>query len=84
MAVHDRRLRGARLALRRPLRQQESLLDALADGLTSLHDADYSMSIAEPRTTRSCGELVAAYNGLGGGCAASARISTSASCCSTP
>ncbi len=36
------------VALRRPLRRQELLLDALADGLTSLHDSDYSMSIGEP------------------------------------
>jgi nitrogen fixation/metabolism regulation signal transduction histidine kinase len=54
------------IALRRPLRRQARLLDALADGLTSLHDSDYSMSIGEhvdddARLRR----LVAAYNGLG-------------------
>lgn len=52
------------LAVRRTLRQQELLLDALADGLVSLNDADYSVSIAEPKepTLR---RLVAAYNRLG-------------------
>lgn len=52
------------LGVRRALRQQELLLDALADGLVSLNDADYSVSIAEPRepTLR---RLVAAYNRLG-------------------
>ncbi len=40
------------VALRRPLRRQELLLDALADGLTSLHDSDYSMSIGEQRGRR--------------------------------
>jgi len=52
-------------ALRRPLRRQELLLDALADGLTSLHDSDYSMSIGEPRDDARLRRLVAAYNGLG-------------------
>jgi nitrogen fixation/metabolism regulation signal transduction histidine kinase len=52
-------------ALRRPLRRQELLLDALADGLTSLHDSDYSMSIAEPEDDPRLRRLVAAYNGLG-------------------
>jgi len=49
----------------RSLRQQELLLDALADGLSSLRDADYSVSIAEPEDPQ-LGRLVTAYNGLGG------------------
>ena len=52
-------------ALRRPLRRQELLLDALADGLTSLHDSDYSMSIGEPEDDPRLRRVVAAYNGLG-------------------
>jgi nitrogen fixation/metabolism regulation signal transduction histidine kinase len=51
--------------VRRSLRQQESMLDALADGISSLHDADYSMSIAEPRDAK-LRKLVTAYNTLGG------------------
>ena len=51
--------------VRRSLRQQESVLDALADGISSLHDADYSMSIAEPRDAK-LRKLVTAYNALGG------------------
>jgi nitrogen fixation/metabolism regulation signal transduction histidine kinase len=51
--------------VRRSLHAQETLLDALADGISSLHDADYSMSIAEPRDA-GWRKLVTAYNGLGG------------------
>ncbi|MGB7739320.1 MAG: hypothetical protein WBM03_09410, partial [Steroidobacteraceae bacterium] len=51
--------------VRRSLHTQESLLDALADGISSLHDADYSMSIAEPRDAK-WRKLVTAYNALGG------------------
>jgi two-component system, NtrC family, nitrogen regulation sensor histidine kinase NtrY len=51
--------------VRHSLRAQESLLDALADGISSLHDADYSLSIAEPRDAK-WRKLVAAYNALGG------------------
>ena len=51
--------------VRRSLRQQESMLDALADGISSLHDADYSVSIAEPRDAK-LRKLVTAYNALGG------------------
>ena len=51
--------------VRRSLRQQELVLDALADGISSLHDADYSMSIAEPRDAK-LRALVTAYNALGG------------------
>jgi two-component system nitrogen regulation sensor histidine kinase NtrY len=50
--------------VRASLKQQETLLDALADGLSSLHDRDYSVSIAEPREAR-LRRLVAGYNGLG-------------------
>ena len=52
-------------ALRRPLHRQELLLDALADGLTSLHDSDYSMSIGEHVDDARLRRLVVAYNGLG-------------------
>jgi two-component system, NtrC family, nitrogen regulation sensor histidine kinase NtrY len=52
-------------AVRRPLHRQELLLDALADGLTSLHDSDYSVSIGEPPQDARLRRLVAAYNGLG-------------------
>ncbi len=51
--------------VRRSLQQQEFLMDALADGISSLHDADYSMSIAEPRDPK-LRALVTAYNALGG------------------
>jgi hypothetical protein len=67
----------------RSLRRQELLLDALADGVTSLHDSDYSVSIAEPTDDARLRRLVVAYNGLGTPCGRSARTSTSASCCST-
>jgi nitrogen fixation/metabolism regulation signal transduction histidine kinase len=50
--------------VRASLKRQESLLDALADGLWSLHDRDYSVSIAEPDDAR-LKRLVAGYNGLG-------------------
>jgi two-component system nitrogen regulation sensor histidine kinase NtrY len=50
--------------VRRSLRRQERLLLALADGLWSLHDRDYSVSIAEPEETN-LRRLVAGYNGLG-------------------
>ncbi|HXW09770.1 MAG TPA: ATP-binding protein, partial [Steroidobacteraceae bacterium] len=50
--------------VRSSLKGQEALLDALADGLWSLHDKDYSVSIAEPRDAR-LRRLVAGYNGLG-------------------
>ena len=51
--------------VRRALYVQESLLDSLADGISSLHDADYSVSIATPREPR-LRKLVTAYNTLGG------------------
>jgi nitrogen fixation/metabolism regulation signal transduction histidine kinase len=51
--------------LRRSLRQQELLLGALADGLSSLNDRDYSVSIAEPEGDARLQRLVVAYNGLG-------------------
>jgi two-component system, NtrC family, nitrogen regulation sensor histidine kinase NtrY len=51
--------------VRRSLRQHELLMDALADGISSLHDADYSMSIAEPHDAK-LRKLVTAYNALGG------------------
>ncbi len=50
--------------VRRSLRRQELLLLALADGLWSLHDRDYSVSIAEPDEVN-LRRLVAGYNGLG-------------------
>jgi nitrogen fixation/metabolism regulation signal transduction histidine kinase len=51
--------------LRRSLRQQELMLGALADGLSSLNDRDYSVSIAEPEGDARLQRLVVAYNGLG-------------------
>jgi len=51
--------------VRRSLRQQEQLLDALTDGISSLHGADYSVSINEPKDAR-LRQLVTAYNALGG------------------
>ena len=50
--------------VRASLKGQEALIDALADGLWSLHDKDYSVSIAEPRDRR-LRRLVGGYNGLG-------------------
>jgi nitrogen fixation/metabolism regulation signal transduction histidine kinase len=50
--------------VRSALRENELLVDALADGLASLHDRDYSVSIAAPADTR-WRRLVEAYNGLG-------------------
>jgi nitrogen fixation/metabolism regulation signal transduction histidine kinase len=41
------------------------LVTTIADGLASLHDADYSVSIAEPIKEARLKRLVAAYNGLG-------------------
>jgi two-component system, NtrC family, nitrogen regulation sensor histidine kinase NtrY len=52
------------LGVRKSLRQKEALLDALADGLVSLNDADYSVSIAQPEDP-TLKRLVAAYNRLG-------------------
>jgi hypothetical protein len=52
-------------AVRRSLLPQETLLDALADGIGSLNDADYSVTIAAPTEPR-LQRLVAAYNQLGG------------------
>ena len=51
--------------VRRSLQRQERLTDALADGLTSLHDRDYSVSITEPLDDPQLARLVQAYNGLG-------------------
>ena len=51
-------------AIRRALRRLEALIVALADGLASLNDADYSVSIAEPGDPR-LKRLVSAYNLLG-------------------
>ena len=51
-------------AIRSALRRLEVLIVALADGLASLNDADYSVSIAEPDDPR-LKRLVAAYNLLG-------------------
>ena len=50
--------------VRSTLKRLEGLLDGLAVGLWSLHDRDYSVSIAEPREAR-LRRLVAGYNGLG-------------------
>jgi nitrogen fixation/metabolism regulation signal transduction histidine kinase len=53
------------IGLRRSLHQQERLLDSLTDGLSSLHDRDYSVSIAVPGHDERLRRLVVAYNGLG-------------------
>lgn len=50
--------------VRSSLESQEAVIDAIADGIWSLHDKDYSVSIAEPRDAR-LRRLVAGYNGLG-------------------
>ena len=50
--------------VRRSLRRQEIVLLAIADGLWSLHDRDYSVSVAEPED-ENLRRLVAGYNGLG-------------------
>ncbi len=52
---------AARL-LARPLTR---FLGALTDGLTSLHDGDFSLSLARPRALPEAAALAAAYNGLG-------------------
>lgn len=56
---------GLVTALRRSLRQQERLLDSLTDGLSSLYDRDYSVSIGLPEHDERLRSLVVAYNGLG-------------------
>jgi len=56
---------GLVIGLRRSLRQQEQLLDSLGDGLSSLHDRDYSVSIGVPEHDERLRRLVVAYNGLG-------------------
>jgi len=52
---------GAR-AIARPLTR---FLGALGDGLTSLKDGDFSLSLARPRGLPESAELARAYNGLG-------------------
>jgi nitrogen fixation/metabolism regulation signal transduction histidine kinase len=56
---------GLVIGLRRSLRQQEELLGSLTDGLSSLYDRDYSVSIALPERDERLRRLVIAYNGLG-------------------
>jgi two-component system, NtrC family, nitrogen regulation sensor histidine kinase NtrY len=56
---------GLVVGVRRALRRQELLIDALADGVTSLNDRDYSVSISEPEDDGRLRRLVLAYNGLG-------------------
>jgi nitrogen fixation/metabolism regulation signal transduction histidine kinase len=50
--------------VRRTLREHELLVDAVTDGLASLHDRDYSVSIAPPEDSH-WRRLIDAYNGLG-------------------
>lgn len=52
---------GARAAARPWIR----FLGALGDGLTSLKDGDFSLSLARPRGLPEAATLAAAYNGLG-------------------
>ena len=51
--------------VRATLARQELLSQAVADGLASLHDKDYSVSIAAPRDDARWRRLIEAYNGLG-------------------
>ena len=55
----------ALLAARAAARPWTRFLSALADGLTSLKDGDFSLSLARPRGLPEAAPLAAAYNGLG-------------------
>jgi len=52
------------VALRRNLAEESRIVSAVADGIASLRDADYSVSVAPPQTTP-LRRLVEAYNGIG-------------------
>jgi two-component system nitrogen regulation sensor histidine kinase NtrY len=51
--------------LRRVLERDERTLRAIADGVASLRDSDYSVSVTAPDDAGSLRRLVEAYNGLG-------------------
>jgi two-component system, NtrC family, nitrogen regulation sensor histidine kinase NtrY len=53
------------LAARAAARPWIRFLGALGDGLTSLKDGDFSLSLARPRGLPEAATLAAAYNGLG-------------------
>jgi nitrogen fixation/metabolism regulation signal transduction histidine kinase len=53
------------LALRRMLDRNERIVLAIADGLASLRESDYSMSVSAPRDAAAVHRLATAYNGLG-------------------
>jgi nitrogen fixation/metabolism regulation signal transduction histidine kinase len=56
---------GISLALRRVLDRDERIVEAIADGLASLRDQDYSVSVSPPDDSPALERLAAAYNGLG-------------------
>ena len=51
--------------LRRTLGRQELIITAVGDGIASLRDKDYSVSITPPQGDPALGRLVEAYNVLG-------------------
>ena len=51
--------------LRRTLGRQELIITAVGDGIASLRDRDYSVSITPPQGDAALGRLVEAYNVLG-------------------
>ncbi len=51
--------------LRRSLAEESRVVSAVADGIASLRDQDYSLSIAAPETASALRRLVDAYNGIG-------------------
>src|SRR5580765_5619398 len=51
--------------LHRVLERDERTLRAIADGVASLRDSDYSVSVTAPDDAGSLRRLVEAYNGLG-------------------
>jgi nitrogen fixation/metabolism regulation signal transduction histidine kinase len=56
---------GISLVLRRVLDRDERIVEAIADGLASLRDRDYSVSVSPPDDSRALKRLAEAYNGLG-------------------
>jgi nitrogen fixation/metabolism regulation signal transduction histidine kinase len=56
---------GIAVVLRRMLDRDERIVLAIADGLASLRESDYSMSVSAPRDSAAVQRLASAYNGLG-------------------
>jgi len=56
---------GIALILRRVIDRDERIVLAIADGIASLRDSDYSVSVSAPPDSRPLHRLVAVYNGLG-------------------